>query len=178
LVLHRLTGGGIDNNSTWARGQAWGIYAFTMIYRETKDYKFLKAAQGMADYYLTQKSLPADMVTYWDFNAVEKGYKPPYKLQGQKMDLRDASAAAITASALFELSTYLDDEGAKYYKAGETILKSLSGPKYLASPGTNNNFLLMHGVGSFPHNDEMDSPLIYGDYYFLEALLRYKKLNN
>lgn len=176
-VLNRVTGGGIANNSTWARGQAWGIYGFTFLYRETKDPKFLKAAKGMADFYLNNENLPADKVTYWDFNATQSGFIPPYQLQGQKKDLRDASAAAITCSALFELCTYLDNEGIEYYKSAEQILKSLASSDYLAKVGSNNNFLLKHSVGSFPHNDEMDSPIIYADYYFLEALTRYQKLN-
>ena len=176
-VLNRQTCQGFSDNSTWARGQAWGIYGFTMVYRETKDKRFLETARKMADFYLDNKNLPADKVPYWDFNVNQPGYKPDWKYNASKFPVvpRDASAAAVVSSALFEMSTYLGNGGKKYKQAAEKIVQSLSSTDYLAKPGSNNNFILEHSVGSIPHGTEIDVPLIYADYYFLEALLRYRK---
>lgn len=177
-ILGRETAQGYADNSTWSRGQAWGIYGFTMCYRETKDKRFLQTAIGMADWYINQKNLPADKVPYWDFNAGEKGYTPGINSKALKMQtapiLRDASAAAITASALLELSRYTDAQKAsRYRKEALQMLGSLASPVYKADPGTNGGFLLKHCVGSIPHGAEVDAPLVYADYYFLEALKRY-----
>jgi chondroitin AC lyase len=175
------TAQGYADNSTWARGQAWGTYGFTMVYRKTKDPRFLKTAQGMADYYINNVNLPADKITVWDFNANEAGYVPGIKSKANKATekYRDASAAAITASALFELSTYSKGKKAKeYFEAAKQILHSLASSSYRAKEGTNANFMLMHSVGSIPHNSEVDVPLIYADYYFVEALTRYNQLLN
>ena len=180
-VLARQTFQGFSDNSTWSRGQAWGIYGFTMVYRETKDKRFLKTAQKMADYFLNHKNLPADMVPYWDFNVAERGYKADWNYLPEKRDykIRDASAAAITSSALFELSRYSSkSDSLRYLNAAKHMLSSLSSAQYKADFGANNGFLLKHAVGSFPHNSEIDVPLIYADYYFLEALLRYRNLKN
>lgn len=175
-VQARETAQGYADNSTWARGQAWGIYGFTMVYRETKDPRFLKTAMGMADFYLDHKNLPEDKVPYWDFNAQEEGYKPGERSNANKVTTRyrDASAAAITASALFELSTYAGDKSAKYRDAAIKMLHSLGSSEYRAAAGSNGNFVLMHCVGSIPHNFEIDVPLVYADYYFIEALQRYQ----
>lgn len=177
-VEGRETAQGFADNSTWSRGHAWGIYGFTMCYRETKDERFLKTAQGMADFYINNKNLPIDKIPYWDFNVGENGYTPGEKSNTLKVTekFRDASAAAITASALLELSTYPGINQKKYYESAVTMLKSLATPAYRAMPGTNGNFILMHSVGSIPHGAEIDKPLVYGDYYFLEALLRYNRL--
>jgi unsaturated chondroitin disaccharide hydrolase len=177
-VEGRETAQGYADNSTWSRGHAWGIYGFTMCYRETKDERFLKTAQGMANWYLDNKNLPADKIPYWDFNIGEPGYTPGVKSNTFKVKekLRDASAAAITASALLELSTYPGKDRKKYYEAAVQMLHSLASPAYRAQPGTNGNFLLMHSVGSIPHGAEIDKPLVYADYYFLEALHRYDQL--
>ena len=174
-VEGRETAQGYADNSTWARGQAWGIYGFTMIYRETKDPRFLKTAEGMADWFLDNKNLPADKIPYWDFNVQEKGYTPGVNSNAPKVTTkyRDASAAAITASALFELSTFAKGKEAKYRNAAIRILHSLASPAYRAPAGSNGNFVLMHSVGSIPHNNEIDVPLVYADYYFAEALRRY-----
>lgn len=171
----RETAQGYADNSTWARGQAWGIYGFTMIYRETKDERFLKTAEGMADWFLDHKNLPADKVPYWDFNVQEPGYTPGVNSNALKVKekYRDASAAAITASALFELSTYVKNKETKYRQAAIKMLHTLAGPAYRAPAGGNGNFVLMHSVGSIPHNSEIDVPLVYADYYFTEALQRY-----
>ncbi|SJZ73041.1 Glycosyl Hydrolase Family 88 [Chitinophaga eiseniae] len=177
-VLARETAQGYADNSTWARGQAWGIYGFTMIYRETKEARFLKTAAGMADWYLNSKNLPKDKVPYWDFNAEEKGYTPGVRSNTLKVKTkyRDVSAAAIVASALFELSGYVDaNKGAKYRQAAIEMLHTLGSPAYRAQEGANGNFILMHSVGSIPHNNEIDVPLVYADYYFMEALQRYKQ---
>ena len=177
-VLGRETAQGYADNSTWSRGQAWGIYGFTVMYRETKDPRYLNAAQRMADFYLNHPNLPADKVPYWDFNVNQPGYTPGEKSATRAVTtpLRDASAAAITASALLELSGYAGKSGAAYRQAAVAMLHTLASPAYRANPGENGNFILKHSVGSIPHGSEKDVPLVYADYYFLEALLRYKKL--
>jgi chondroitin AC lyase len=178
-VVARETAQGYADNSAWSRGQSWGIYGFTVVYRETKDPRFLECARKMADFYLQHTNLPADKVPYWDFNVNQTGYVPGVKSKakaGQSPELRDASAAAVTASALFELSTYLGKDGDTYFKAGEAILHSLAGEGYRAALGTNGNFILKHSVGSIPHGFELDVPLTYADYYFIEALGRYEAL--
>lgn len=173
-VVYRVTTQGYSDNSTWARGQAWAIYGFTMSYRETKDEKYLSAAKKMADYFID--NLPADFVPYWDFNVGQEGYVPgknSYVLNNP-LKLRDASAAAIAASGMLELAGITSDKS--YRSAAVKILHSLSSPVYRARLGENGNFILMHSVGSLPHKGEIDVPLVYADYYFLEALTRYKKL--
>ncbi len=161
-VRNKITAQGYSNESSWARGQAWALYGFTVCYRETQNPKYLDIAEKIAHFIITNKNMPADMVPYWDFDAPNIPNEP-----------RDASAAAINASALYELSTYGQPELAK---TADKIMTALSGPAYLATPGTNHNFVLMHSVGSIPHNNEIDVPLNYADYYFLEALARKKAL--
>ena len=175
-VLHRGTCQGYADNSTWARGQAWAIYGYTMAYRETGIPQFLSVAVRAADFWLNHPRLPADGIPYWDFNAGQEGYAPDWNYAPQRFPVipRDASAAAIAASAFLELSGYVED-GRRYRSAANHILRSLTSPAYLASPGTNGHFLLKHCVGSVPHGTEVDVPLVYADYYFLEALLRYRK---
>lgn len=174
-VLHRATCQGFSDNSTWARGQAWAIYGYTMAYRETKKTDFLNMAVHTADFWLNHPRLPKDGIPYWDFNAGQEGYVPDWNYDPQRFKVipRDASAAAIAASAFLELSEYVT-EGKKYFKAAEQILQSLSSSEYVAEPGTNCNFILKHSVGSIPHGVEIDVPLVYADYYYLEALMRYK----
>lgn len=175
-VLDRATCQGFSDNSTWARGQAWAVYGYTMVYRETKDLKYLDAATKAADFYL--KNLPEDLVPIWDFNVGETGYTPEgtsYAV-GFQEKLKDASAAAIVCSALFELGELTNKQS--YIDLAIKMLKSLSSPTYRAALGTNANFLLMHSVGSIPHKTEIDKPLVYADYYYLEALNRYKNLKN
>ena len=179
-VLFRGTCQGYSDSSTWARGQAWAIYGYTMVYRFTKRKEFLELAKNLADYWLNNPNLPKDGIPYWDFNAGEKGYLPAnwaVERPASKIQPRDASAAAITSSALFELSTYLNNDK-KYYNAAVKILKSLSSPTYLAEKGKNGNFILKHNVGSLPHGSEIDVPLVYADYYYLEALNRYNNYNS
>jgi len=160
-ILNRHTHQGFSHDSAWARGQAWGLYGFTMCFRETGDQDFLEQALQIAGFILDHESLPEDMVPYWDFDAPNIPNEP-----------RDASAAAIICSALYELSGYAGAEGDKYRAAADKILASLSSPEYRAQPGDNNYFLLKHSVGSKPANSEVDTPLIYADYYFLESNLR------
>jgi len=175
-VLNRETCQGYANNSTWSRGQAWAIYGYTMIYRETGDKKFLSLAKNLSDFYINHPNLPKDKVPYWDFNVNQAGFTPLWKYDRNKLNYipRDASAAAIVASGLLELSSFLGEEGEVYKNFAIASLQSLASPEYLATPSTNANFLLKHCVGSFPHGAEIDVPLVYADYYFLEALLRYR----
>ena len=163
-VLVRNTHQGYADESVWARGQAWGIYGFTMTYRFTKDQRFLKTAQRAADYFIER--LPADHVPYWDFQAPEIPNEP-----------RDVSAAAICSSALFELSAYTKSPAKKaaYLDRAKNILRTLCSPPYLAE-GTNSRAVLNHAVGSKPAKSEVDVSIIYADYYFIEAMLRYLQL--
>lgn len=175
-VLNQATNQGFSDNSMWARGQAWAIYGFTMVYRETKDTKFLDAATKAAEVYL--KNLPEDLVPYWDFNVGQEGYEAlgkSHAVEFQGKDLRDASAAAIVCSALFELAEYANNPS--YTEKAIKMLHNLASPAYRAPLGENADFLLMHSVGSIPHKSEIDKPLVYADYYFLEALVRYKNLS-
>ena len=176
-VLNQATCQGFSDNSAWARGQAWAIYGYTMAYRETHRQDFLDMAVHTADFWLNHPNLPEDGIPYWDFNAGQEDYVPDWNYDPEifKVVPRDASATAIVASAFLELSGYVTD-GKKYSAAAAHILKSLSSPAYLAEPGTNCNFILMHSVGSIPHGEEIDVPLIYADYYYLEALMRYKNM--
>jgi chondroitin AC lyase len=178
-AIDKETQQGFSNNSTWSRGQAWGIYGFTMVYRETGNKKFLDVACKMADRFLDDPNLPADKIPYWDFNVNQPGYNPPWKYDPAKYPVvpRDASAAAITASALIELAGYV--KGAlseKYQHAAEDMLRSLSSPAYRSAPGANGGFLLMHSSGGVPGNVEVDVPLSYADYYYAEALMRYRAI--
>lgn len=177
-VVAQETAQGYADNSTWARGQAWGIYGFTMVYRETKDPRFLETAERMADWFINNKNLPADKIPFWDFNANQAGYTPGVNAHTKETTdmLRDASAAAITASALLELSTYTGEKGKQYRAVAIKMLHSLASPAYRAPLGKNGDFLLEHSVGTIPHGNEIDVPLVYADYYFLEALQRYGHL--
>ncbi len=178
-VLDKATCQGFVDQSSWARGQAWGLYGFVLCYRFTKDDQYLRFAENIADYILNQPNLPEDMVPYWDFNVVDPGLTPEWDYDSSKYPVipRDASAAAIISSALFELSKYSIENRVKFQSAAEKILDSLSSPEYLALSGNNKYFILNHSVGSIPHGVEIDVPLVYADYYFLEALNRKLKLN-
>lgn len=171
-VLTRETGQGWADASAWARGQAWGLYGFTMTYRETKDERFLKTAIGMADWFIKNNYLPRDYIPYWDFNAGMGEYGPGAFSQAEKLNRkqRDVSAAAITASALFQLSEFKTRHSKRYRKVAVKILESLSKPSYQVAESPNSFFILDHSVGSIPNGTEIDVPLIYADYYFLEAL--------
>ncbi|WP_338875801.1 glycoside hydrolase family 88 protein [Spirosoma sp. SC4-14] len=164
-VAAKKTAQGAADGSAWARGQAWGLYGYTVMYRETKDKKYLDQARHIADFYLNHPNLPADKIPYWDFNA-----------PNIPNEERDASAGAIAASALLELSTYGGPSAKTYYQSAVQMLQSLAGPAYKATLGENNNFILKHSVGHKPGKSEVDTPLIYADYYYLEGLLRYDAL--
>ena len=151
---------GKHHESSWSRGQAWAVYGYTACYRETQDTDFLKHAIHIANM-IMERVKTDDNIPYWDYNAPALKDTP-----------RDASAAAVTASAFLELSTFAPD-GQKYYKYAENLLKNLSGKEYLAEKSTNQGFILMHSVGSLPHGSEIDTPINYADYYYLEALKRY-----
>lgn len=162
-VRNKNTAQGFADESTWARGQAWAIYGYTVCYRETRDPKYLEQAEKAFGFVAKNPNLPADCVPYWDYNAPN--------IPNEK---RDASAAAIMASALYELCNYSKTDD---YKAwADKMMQSLSGAEYRAALGENGNFILKHSVGSIPHNSEVDVPLNYADYYFLEALKRKRDL--
>ena len=163
-VLKRQTVQGAADDSAWARGQAWGLYGFALMYRESRQPAYLAQAAKIARFLLNHPRLPDDKIPYWDFDAPGIPDAP-----------RDASAAAIMCSALIELSGYVEPElGRQCLATAVRQLRSLSSPQYRAGPGENGNFLLRHGVGHKPQNSEVDQPLVYADYYFLEALLRYR----
>ena len=165
-VESRGTFQGYSDSSAWARGQAWGLYGYTMCYRETGDAKYLKHAERIADFIMHHPNTPADRIPYWDYNAPDIPDAP-----------RDASAAAVVSSALFELSTLVPEaEGKRYFDYAETLLMNLSSDAYLARKGANGGFILMHSVGHLPADSEIDTPLNYADYYYLEAIGRYLSL--
>ncbi|MBM6658866.1 glycoside hydrolase family 88 protein [Bacteroides gallinaceum] len=157
-----VTHQGYDDNSMWARGQAWAIYGYTVVYRETKEPRFLDFVQKVADVYL--EHLPDDYVPYWDFNDPAIPYAP-----------RDASAACVVASALLELSGYVSPEkGQEYKKAAVCMLESLSSDKYRS--GKSKPAFLLHSTGNYPSHSEIDAAIIYADYYYIEALMRLKQM--
>lgn len=162
-VRQKDTHQGYAAESSWARGQAWGLYGFTCTYRLTKDERFLVQAEKIAGFLLNHPNLPEDGVPYWDFDAPEIPDEP-----------RDVSAAAIMASALYELSTF-SEKGEMFKTKADLILESL-GTNYTSPPGENYGFILDHSVGAKPLDSEIDVPMNYADYYFLEALSRKNKL--
>jgi uncharacterized protein YyaL (SSP411 family) len=165
-VKQKRTAQGYADESAWARGQGWGLYGYTVMYRVTKNPIYLEHANKIANFILTHPNLPADKVPYWDFNA-----------PNIPDALRDASAASLMASAFLELSGYVNPTLKKsYIKTAETMLYSLSKQPYKAPDGANGGFLIQHCVGHIPQNTEVDVPLTYADYYFLEAMKRYKAL--
>ncbi|HBC78401.1 MAG TPA: glucuronyl hydrolase [Bacteroidales bacterium] len=165
-VEAKQTAQGAADGSAWSRGQSWGLYGYTVMYRETGLQRYLDQAEHIADYLINHPNLPEDKIPYWDYNA-----------PGIPDAKKDASASAIMASALIELSGYAGKEkGIQYLNVAEKQLRSLSSPAYLAKEGENGNFILKHSVGSLPAKSEVDVPLTYADYYYIEALLRYKKL--
>jgi unsaturated chondroitin disaccharide hydrolase len=159
-VRMKVTHQGYADESAWARGQAWGLYGFTMCYRFTKNPIYLKQAEAIARFILTNQNLPADKVPYWDYNAPNIPNAP-----------RDASAAAITSSAFYELANY--SKANPYKQQADYILASLTNG-YRSPIGLNSGFILLHSTGHLPAKSEIDVPLNYADYYYLEALLRSK----
>ncbi|MEG1563885.1 MAG: glycoside hydrolase family 88 protein [Bacteroides sp.] len=162
-VRSKQTAQGYSDESIWARGQAWALYGYTVCYRYTHDVRYLDQAERIYKLLFTHPHLPADLIPYWDFDAPNIPNEP-----------RDVSAASCTASALYEMSTFLPAK--KYKQTADKLMETLASPAYRAAVGTNGNFLLMHSVGSIPHGAEIDVPLNYADYYFLEALMRKRDL--
>jgi rhamnogalacturonyl hydrolase YesR len=158
-VIKKNTHQGYADESAWARGQSWGLYGFTMCYRETKDKKYLDHAEKIANFLLTQPNMPKDLVPYWDFNA-----------PNIPNAVRDASAAAIMASALYELSGY-SNNGKTYRATADKIMQSLTS-SYRSPVGENKGFILLHSTGHMPNKSEIDVPINYADYYYVEALGR------
>lgn len=166
LPLLKQTFQGITDDSSWSRGQAWGAYGYTMVYRYTKDEKFLNHARNIVNYILTHKNMPEDLIPYFDYNAPD---------DPQIDDYKDSSAASLLASGLLELASYVEkEEAARYRKAAMTMLRSLSSPEYLAEKDENGHFLLKQATGNYPASKELNAALNYGDYYYLEALNRCK----
>ncbi len=163
-VLRKATWQGAADCSSWARGQGWGLYGYTMMYRFSKDRRYLDHARKIASFILKHPNLPEDKIPYWDFDAPQ--------IPNAK---RDASAGALIASALLELAQYTSGaEKQSYIDNARDMILSLSGEKYKAKVGENGGFLLKHSTGALPLNSEIDVPLVYADYYYLEALKRYK----
>jgi hypothetical protein len=162
-VRVKQTAQGYADESAWGRGQSWGLYGYTMCYRFTRDKRYLEQAERIAGFILNHPNLPKDLVPYWDYNA-----------PNIPNEERDASAAAILASGLYELSTY-SKKGKLYKERANKIIESLTN-NYRSLIGENKGFILLHSTGSRPAKSEVDVPLIYADYYYLEALLRSKKL--
>lgn len=164
-VKSKETHQGYNDESDWTRGQAWGLYGYTMSYRETNDPAFLEQAEKIASFIINNPNLPSDLIPYWDF-------KDPTISTNPSVVPRDVSAATIVASALIELSVLTTD--AKYMVIASKILNTLSQPEYNTGLSSNNNFILLQSTGSKPGNSEVNTSLNYADYYYLEALTRYK----
>ncbi|MEO6523741.1 MAG: glycoside hydrolase family 88 protein [Mucilaginibacter sp.] len=161
MVLAKKNHQGFQDESAWARGQAWALYGFTVMYRETGKEKYLEVANKAASYILNNPNLPKDKIPYWDYLA-----------PNIPNEERDASAAAVIASALLELQRYVPTKRVYYVQSAKKIIRSLSSPQYKAGLGENNYFILKHSVGAKTLGKEVDKPLVYADYYYLEALLR------
>ena len=164
------TAQGYADWSAWARGQSWALYGYTMMYRETMQQRYLDQARHVAQFLVNHPNMPTDGVPYWDYDV------PEAVVPGNSV-LRDASAAAVMASALIELSQ-LDPtaDASRWLEMAEKQLRTLSSERYLAKEGENGGFILKHSVGSLPGGSEVDVPLTYADYYYVEALLRLKRL--
>lgn len=160
-VIKRITHQGLFDESVWSRGQAWGLYGYTMCYRYTHDQAYLDQARKIARFWFAQDNMPDDLIPYWDMRDPAIPNAP-----------RDASAAAVMASGLYELATYVDERDAfDYQRLANKIVHSLE-TAYLTAPNEQQGFLLQHSTGNYPAHDEIDVPIVYADYYFMEALLR------
>lgn len=160
----KKTAQGYADHSSWSRGQAWGLYGYTMMYRETLNPIYLEQARKIGNFLISHPRLPKDKVPYWDYDDPQ--------IPNAK---RDASAASIMASAFIELSQ-LDpsDMAPIWLETAQKQLRTLSSPEYLAEAGTMGGFIIKHGVGDLRSKNEVDVPLTYGDYYYVEALVRLK----
>ncbi|MEL7144920.1 MAG: glycoside hydrolase family 88 protein [Bacteroidota bacterium] len=160
-VIKKITHQGLNNESVWSRGQAWGLYGFTMAYRYTRNPQFLQQAINIADFVTTHPALREDKVPYWDMQDPAIPKAP-----------RDASAAAITASALIELAQLSDQK--RFHATAKDIITALVGAEYVLDQSKDIPFILDHSTGNMPKNDEIDAPISYADYYLMEALVRLK----
>ena len=175
-IIGKKTAQGAFDESSWSRGQAWALYGYTMMYREVGDQAYLNQARGIARFYLNHPNLPEDLIPYWDMDQNKLDASSQYYSQ---KDLKDVSTAAIIASALIELSRYTyGAESLNYLQKAELMLKSLSSKPYKADYKEAGGYILKHSVGSIPHKTEVDVPLTYADYYYIEALIRYNRLLN
>jgi hypothetical protein len=165
LDTKKNTHQGFSHESAWSRGQAWALYGYAVCYRETGDKKYLQQAENIAQFIFSHPRLPSDLIPYWDFDDPKIPNVP-----------RDASAAAVTASALYQLVQQKSKHSKDYLQKAEKIIQSLSSPTYLASVGSNHGFLLKHSTGGLPNGFEIDAPIVYADYYFLEALIYQKNI--
>tara|TARA_R110002051_G_scaffold117599_2_gene191240 strand:- start:3699 stop:4886 length:1188 start_codon:yes stop_codon:yes gene_type:complete len=163
LAKAKVTHQGFNDQSSWARGQAWAIYGFTMAYRYTKDEAYLQQARATLKFYLEHENLPDDGIPYWDFNDPEI-----------PKAATDVSAGAIVASACYELYQHTQDSICITY--ADKVLNALQSIHYLLPSDVEAPFILAHSTGNWPKNSEVDAPIVYGDYYFLEALLRKRNL--
>ncbi len=159
----KVTHQGIADESSWTRGQSWAIYGFTMAYRFTKDPNYLERAKATATFFLNHKNLPEDGIPYWDFDDPNIPDAP-----------RDVSAGAIVASALIELYQFTKDS--TYLKYSEKVVRNLKSKEYILPANLDAPFILNHSTGNWPKDDEVDEPIVYADYYFLETLLRLQNL--
>lgn len=160
-VKAKKTHQGYADSSAWARGQAWAVYGYTMAYRYTKNPDYLKQAEQTAEFYLNHKNLPEDGIPYWDFNDPDIPNAP-----------KDVSAGTIMASAFLELYNYSNQ--ASYLNYANKVLKTLEQPQYLIDQNRDAPFILKRSTGNYNKNSEIDCPIVYADYYLLEALVRQK----
>lgn len=165
-VRQKMTHQGYSDSSSWARGQAWALYGYVMCYKETKERAFLDQATHIANFLFKHPNMPSDYVPYWDFDSP--------KIPDEH---RDASAAAIIASAMYDLYVVDGANNQAYKDYADKIMNSLS-TNYMAPKDGLYGFILGHSTGSMPHNSEVDVPLSYADYYFMEALLRKRKIED
>lgn len=171
-VRKKQTAQGYSDDSFWSRGQGWGIYGYTMCYRYTHDPRYLKQAEGIADWFLNMPNMPSDKVPYWDMKA------PGTDVKDNPEVARDASAAALIASALYELADYVDPAKGESYRATANDIVDVLTNKYTNGYGEKQGFLLEHSTGHHPAGSEIDVPLVYADYYYLESLLRARQKSN
>ena len=160
LLLRREQYQGYSHDSCWSRGQAWALYGFATCYRHTGIPAFLSAARAAAEY--TMRNLPPDLVPYWDYNS-------PHIPQ----TYRDSSAAAVNACGLLELAAVDSENAARWRELAERTLISLC-ENYLIADAAGPSSILRDGARSVPAN-YMAHGLIYGDYYFLEALTAFTR---
>lgn len=160
-VKAKKTHQGYSDSSVWARGQAWAVYGYTMAYRYTKDEAYLIQAEQTANFYLNHEGLPADGIPYWDFDDPDIPNAP-----------KDVSAATIMASAFFELNEYTKND--LYIQYANKVLENIKKPEYLLAASVKTPFILTRSTGNYNKNSEIDCPIVYADYYLLEALLRQK----